>query len=70
MLNQATVTYYLLLDNRFRTASGYLGAEFQETMVCLITILACGMLHTLLLQFLRKLFLECNCLPTTCEKCE
>ncbi|KAM0935332.1 putative protein kinase CAMK-AMPK family [Dioscorea sansibarensis] len=30
--DEATVTYYLLLDNRFRTASGYLGAEFQETM--------------------------------------
>lgn len=32
---QGTVTYYLLLDNRFRVSSGYLGAEFQETMVCL-----------------------------------
>ena len=30
---QATVAYYLLLDNRFRVSSGYLGAEFQETMV-------------------------------------
>jgi 5'-AMP-activated protein kinase catalytic alpha subunit len=30
--NEATVTYYLLLDNRFRVLSGYLGAEFQETM--------------------------------------
>ncbi|KAJ0970893.1 hypothetical protein J5N97_018852 [Dioscorea zingiberensis] len=30
--NEATVTYYLLLDNRFRANSGYLGAEFQETM--------------------------------------
>jgi 5'-AMP-activated protein kinase catalytic alpha subunit len=30
--NEATVTYYLLLDNRFRVSSGYLGAEFQETM--------------------------------------
>ena len=30
---QGTVTYYLLLDNRFRVSSGYLGAEFQETMV-------------------------------------
>ncbi|TKY50224.1 SNF1-related protein kinase catalytic subunit alpha KIN10 [Spatholobus suberectus] len=29
---QGTVTYYLLLDNRFRVSSGYLGAEFQETM--------------------------------------
>ncbi|WVZ13381.1 hypothetical protein V8G54_010947, partial [Vigna mungo] len=30
--NEGTVTYYLLLDNRFRVSSGYLGAEFQETM--------------------------------------
>jgi hypothetical protein len=30
---QATVAYYLLLDNRFRPSSGYLGAEFQESMV-------------------------------------
>ncbi|KAL8140835.1 hypothetical protein V2J09_006856 [Rumex salicifolius] len=30
--NDGTVAYYLLLDNRFRTASGYLGSEFQETM--------------------------------------
>lgn len=30
---QGTVTYYLLLDNRFRVSTGYLGAEFQETMV-------------------------------------
>ncbi|XP_061358095.1 SNF1-related protein kinase catalytic subunit alpha KIN10-like [Gastrolobium bilobum] len=30
--NDGTVTYYLLLDNRFRVSSGYLGAEFQETM--------------------------------------
>lgn len=30
--NQATVAYYLLLDNRFRSNSGYLGAEFQESM--------------------------------------
>lgn len=30
---QGTVTYYLILDNRFRASSGYLGAEFQETMV-------------------------------------
>ncbi|PIA35643.1 hypothetical protein AQUCO_03500179v1 [Aquilegia coerulea] len=30
--NEATVAYYLLLDNRFRPTSGYLGAEFQETM--------------------------------------
>ncbi|KAE8021731.1 hypothetical protein FH972_007597 [Carpinus fangiana] len=32
--NKATVAYYLLLDNRFRPSSGYLGAEFQETMDC------------------------------------
>lgn len=31
---QGTVAYYLLLDNRFRVSSGYLGAEFQETVVC------------------------------------
>ena len=30
---QGTVAYYLLLDNRFRVSSGYLGAEFQESMV-------------------------------------
>ncbi|CAA3017419.1 SNF1-related kinase catalytic subunit alpha KIN10 isoform X1 [Olea europaea subsp. europaea] len=30
--NEGTVSYYLLLDNRFRVLSGYLGAEFQETM--------------------------------------
>ncbi|QCD92644.1 SNF1-related protein kinase catalytic subunit alpha KIN10-like [Vigna unguiculata] len=30
--NKGTVTYYLLLDNRFRVSTGYLGAEFQETM--------------------------------------
>ncbi|KAL3525902.1 hypothetical protein ACH5RR_014274 [Cinchona calisaya] len=30
--NEGTVTYYLLLDNRFRVSSGYLGAEFQESM--------------------------------------
>ncbi|KAG6398352.1 hypothetical protein SASPL_139810 [Salvia splendens] len=29
--NEGTVSYYLLLDNRFRVANGYLGAEFQET---------------------------------------
>ncbi|KAJ0254010.1 SNF1-related protein kinase catalytic subunit alpha KIN11 [Hirschfeldia incana] len=28
--NDATVTYYLLLDNRFRVTSGYLESEFQE----------------------------------------
>ena len=31
---QATVAYYLLLDNKLRTTSGYLGAEYQESMVC------------------------------------
>ncbi|XP_010551836.1 PREDICTED: SNF1-related protein kinase catalytic subunit alpha KIN10 [Tarenaya hassleriana] len=30
--NDGTVTYYLLMDNRFRISSGYLGAEFQESM--------------------------------------
>ncbi|CAI9767075.1 unnamed protein product [Fraxinus pennsylvanica] len=30
--NEGTVSYYLLLDNRFRVSSGYLGDEFQETM--------------------------------------
>ncbi|GJM93248.1 hypothetical protein PR202_ga09792 [Eleusine coracana subsp. coracana] len=30
--NEATVAYYLLLDNRLRTTSGYLGAECQEAM--------------------------------------
>jgi hypothetical protein len=30
---QATVAYYLLLDNRFRATSGYLGADYQESMV-------------------------------------
>lgn len=32
--NEGTVTYYLLLDNRFRAANGYLGAEFQESTEC------------------------------------
>ncbi|XP_016194304.1 SNF1-related protein kinase catalytic subunit alpha KIN10 [Arachis ipaensis] len=32
MQNEGTVAYYLLLDNRFRVSSGYLGAEFQESM--------------------------------------
>ncbi|KAK3409218.1 SNF1-related protein kinase catalytic subunit alpha KIN10 isoform X1 [Eucalyptus grandis] len=32
--NEATVAYYLLLDNRFRPSNGYLGDEFQETMEC------------------------------------
>nr|AFN89137.1 sucrose non-fermenting 1 [Mesembryanthemum crystallinum] len=30
--NEGTVAYYLLFDNRFRVSSGYLGAEFQETV--------------------------------------
>jgi 5'-AMP-activated protein kinase catalytic alpha subunit len=30
---QATVAYYLLLDNRFKATSGYLGADYQESMV-------------------------------------
>ncbi|KAA8540991.1 hypothetical protein F0562_024871 [Nyssa sinensis] len=30
--NDATVTYYLLLDNRSTVSSGYLGAEFQESL--------------------------------------
>lgn len=30
--NEGTVTYNLLLDNRFRVSTGYLGAEFQESM--------------------------------------
>ncbi|XP_019195157.1 PREDICTED: SNF1-related protein kinase catalytic subunit alpha KIN10-like [Ipomoea nil] len=30
--NEGTVAYYLLLDNRFRASSGYLGAEFQESV--------------------------------------
>ncbi|XP_020218617.1 SNF1-related protein kinase catalytic subunit alpha KIN10 [Cajanus cajan] len=32
MQYEGTVAYYLLLDNRFRVSSGYLGAEFQESM--------------------------------------
>ena len=35
-VSQGTVSYYLLLDNRFRVANGYLGAEFQETVVCFL----------------------------------
>ncbi|KAI7754915.1 hypothetical protein M8C21_027025 [Ambrosia artemisiifolia] len=30
--NRGTVAYYLLLDNRFRNSSGYLGAEFQKPL--------------------------------------
>lgn len=33
IMNQATVAYYLLLDNRLRASNGYLGVEFQESMV-------------------------------------
>ncbi|KAL5741305.1 hypothetical protein ACOSP7_028037 [Xanthoceras sorbifolium] len=32
--NEATVTYYLLLDNQYRASSDYLGAEIQQTMQC------------------------------------
>ncbi|XP_043722404.1 serine/threonine protein kinase OSK1-like [Telopea speciosissima] len=39
--NDGTVAYYLLLDNRFRVSSGYLGAEFQESMVCLLARIRC-----------------------------
>ncbi|XP_068661044.1 SNF1-related protein kinase catalytic subunit alpha KIN10-like isoform X2 [Aristolochia californica] len=31
MQNQATVTYYLLWDNRFRASSGFLRAEFEDS---------------------------------------
>jgi len=30
--NEATVAYYLFLDNKNRTTTGYLGAEYQEAM--------------------------------------
>jgi hypothetical protein len=30
---QATVAYYVLLDNRFRATNGYLGADYQESTV-------------------------------------
>ncbi|KAF9605192.1 hypothetical protein IFM89_014305, partial [Coptis chinensis] len=30
--NEATIAYYLLIDNHFRATSGYLGAKFQESM--------------------------------------
>nr|Q02723.1 RecName: Full=Carbon catabolite-derepressing protein kinase [Secale cereale]AAA33921.1 RKIN1 [Secale cereale] len=30
--NEETVAYYLLLDNRFRATSGYLGAHYQQPM--------------------------------------
>ncbi|XP_059640834.1 SNF1-related protein kinase catalytic subunit alpha KIN10-like isoform X2 [Cornus florida] len=32
--NDATVAYYLLFDNRSPVSSGYLGAEFQESIEC------------------------------------
>jgi len=38
---QATVAYYLLLDNRLRTTSGYLGSEFQESMVSVVFLFSC-----------------------------
>ncbi|KAF8390188.1 hypothetical protein HHK36_024710 [Tetracentron sinense] len=43
--NEATVAYYLLLDNRFRVSSGYLGAEFQESMVRFV----CQLVYTTVL---------------------
>jgi len=33
---QATVAYYLLLDDRLRTTSVYLGSDLQESMVSTI----------------------------------
>jgi hypothetical protein len=33
---QATVAYYLLLDDRLHTTIGYLGSDFQESMVSVI----------------------------------
>ncbi|KAL3343166.1 hypothetical protein AABB24_026957 [Solanum stoloniferum] len=33
-LKKATVAYYLLYDNRSMVSSGYLGAEFQESVDC------------------------------------
>ncbi|XP_049395028.1 SNF1-related protein kinase catalytic subunit alpha KIN10-like isoform X2 [Solanum stenotomum] len=33
-LKKATVAYYLLYDNRSMASSGYLGAEFQESVDC------------------------------------
>lgn len=30
---QATVAYYLMLDNRRRMSNGYLGSEFEEAKV-------------------------------------
>ncbi|KAI5567346.1 hypothetical protein BDE02_13G083700 [Populus trichocarpa] len=35
MQNEASVAYHLLLDHQFRDSNGYLGAEIQETTVCL-----------------------------------
>lgn len=45
-LFQATVAYYLLYDNRSMASSGYLGAEFQESVVCPLLFL----LHSFLLN--------------------
>lgn len=48
ILKQATVTYYLLFDNRFRANSGYLGSDFQETMVWfdeVFWLIVCFCLH-------------------------
>lgn len=45
-LFQATVAYYLLYDNRSMASSGYLGAEFQESVVCPLLFL----LHSLFLS--------------------
>lgn len=33
--NEATVAYYLMLDNRCRISNGYLGSEFQEAKDCI-----------------------------------
>lgn len=33
--NEATVAYYLMLDNRSRISNGYLGSEFQEAKDCI-----------------------------------
>jgi 5'-AMP-activated protein kinase catalytic alpha subunit len=37
--NEATVAYYLFLDNKNRTTAGYLGAEYQEAMESSFSIL-------------------------------
>lgn len=36
LMLQATVAYYLLFVKRSPISTGYLGAEFQESMVCLL----------------------------------